>query len=343
MILAPNEITYLSSSFKGQNPLSLFSNITKAPEGNEYKTLSDKGIIVNNAYEAKALDLLMLLTKPEKCSRLIIRNPFCIVEKYTYRVGERLVLAENNNGNFEISELKDLTKLIISVSEFVSMSKIKTTDIAELFTPDELLALLAIVDIYRKKTLEGYIKAVDTEIKLNEYEISEELANGFANGLARSLSNNYKLNKPQTELRGLLKSLAQKGCVKDGEKIELTPVWSVFAKNFLIPETMLLYEMFEIDADGKMMAESTLAVTAGISDIISFTFDRETFKVETLAAAELIRAVEATLECPSFEKEAPAPAAPEAALKPAADGSWRCRCGTENKGNFCINCGSRKP
>jgi hypothetical protein len=372
MILTPNEIAYLSASFKGENPLSLFSNITKSPEGNEYKTLSDKGIIVNNAYEAKALDLLMLLTKPEKCSRLIIQNPFFVTEKYTYKTGNRLVLAENNKGAFEISEMADLTQLILSVSEFVSMSKIKTTDITELFSPDELIVLLAVIDIYRKRTLGGYIGSGENEIKLTEEEISAELADGFANGLAKSVINNYKLKRLQIgTLGGLIASLVKKGCIKAGAEIELTPVWAVFAKNFLIPETILLYEMFELDTDGKMMAESTLAITAGIHDIFSLTFDRETFKFETLAAAELIRAVEATLECPSFEKATPSPAqatptaapAPAAggarmapppaavrpaapaqpgAAQPAADGSWKCKCGTVNKGNFCVNCGSRK-
>lgn len=348
MILTPNEISYLSASFKGQNPLSLFTNITKTPEGNEYKTLSDKGIIVNNAYEAKALDLLMLLTKPEKCSRLIIQNPFCVVEKYTYKIGSRLILAENNNGTFEISEPGDLTQLILSVSEFVSMSKIKTTDITELFSPDELIVLLAVIDIYRKRALGGYIGEGKHEIKLTEEEISAELADGFVNGLAKSVINNYKLKRLEIgTLGGLIASLVKKGCLKAGAEIELTPVWAVFAKNFLIPETMLLYEMFELDADGKMMAESTLAITAGIHDIFSLTFDRETFKFETLAAAELIRAVEATLECPSFEKAVSSPVqAPVAAPAPApaqAAGSWKCRCGAVNKGNFCINCGSRKP
>ena len=29
--------------------------------------------------------------------------------------------------------------------------------------------------------------------------------------------------------------------------------------------------------------------------------------------------------------------------KPAASGSWKCSCGTENTGNFCTNCGAKKP
>ena len=36
------------------------------------------------------------------------------------------------------------------------------------------------------------------------------------------------------------------------------------------------------------------------------------------------------------------PVAPSAPAAPAAD-SWKCSCGTENKGNFCTNCGSKKP
>lgn len=364
MKLTPNEISYLSASFRGQNPLSLFSNITKAPDGSEYKSLSEKGIIVNNAYEAKALDILLLLTKPEKCSRLVIQNPFFVAEKYTYKIGERLIVVENDSGAFNVSEPEDLTNLIVEISKFVSMSSIQTADITELFTPDELLVLLAIFDIYRKKTLAGYIEGKTPEIKVWGSEISSELANGFVNGLAKSVLKNYNLKMPGTvALDKLLHSLEAKGCITAGTEMTLTPVYAIFAKNYLIPENVILYEMFELDENGGMMAESTLAITAGIHDIITFTFDKETFKVETPSAANLVRAIEITLECPSFEKEVPAatvppvthtataPAAPmrqttpqqdTVTYKPAADGSWKCKCGAVNKGNFCVNCGTRK-
>lgn len=355
MILTPNEISYLASSFRGNNPLSLFSNIKTPQKGDEYKTLSDKGIIVGNAYEPKALDMLTLLSNPEKSSRLIIQNTFYVVEKYSYRVGNRLVIAENKDGAFVISEPDDLTGLIISISEFVSMSKIKTTEITELFTPDELIALFTVIDICRRNVLAGYIRGNDYELNLTESDIAAELSGGFANGLARSVINNYSLKKPPAaELARLLESLSKKGCItlSPGAQIKLTPVWTVFAKNFLIPDTIILCEMFETDADGSMMAESTLTITAGIHDIVSLTFDRDTFKFETPAAMQLIRAIEATLECPSFEKKPPAAASanptPPAAASPAAPStpagaSWQCRCGTVNKGNFCVNCGLRKP
>ena len=95
MILTPKEISYLSASFKGQNPLSPFSNITETPDGNEYDSLCEKGIIVNNGYDEKALDMLQRLTNPEMSASLVIQSDFYLVQKFTYKTGDRLILAEN--------------------------------------------------------------------------------------------------------------------------------------------------------------------------------------------------------------------------------------------------------
>lgn len=45
---------------------------------------------------------------------------------------------------------------------------------------------------------------------------------------------------------------------------------------------------------------------------------------------------------PQYQQTAPAPA-PAAAPEPASDDSWTCSCGAVVKGNFCTQCGSKKP
>lgn len=41
--------------------------------------------------------------------------------------------------------------------------------------------------------------------------------------------------------------------------------------------------------------------------------------------------------------QTPPPAAPQQAAPAAGGAVWKCSCGTDNTGNFCVNCGNKKP
>jgi len=363
MILTPKEISYLSASFAGQNPLSPFSNITETPDGSEYNSLCEKGIIVNNGYEEKALDILLQLTKPEIFARLVIKSDFYVVQKYTYRIGDRLILAENYEGALKISEPDDFVDLTIDIHQCLGMSEVSTTDIVGLFTPDELFAFFAIIDLYRKNTLVGYIEGKNPEIKIGESEIINTYSEEFANGIAKIILANYNMKAPSAaELGNALNSLAERGYIETGTGIKLTQVYEILARNFLILENVVLHEMLELDENGDALTESSLVLTAGIRDIISLLFDGDNFLLTTPSAAELARSIFITLSCLPFKKEkeepeaaaaqAAAPAAPMQTAaaqqntvtnQPAADGSWKCSCGAVNDSNFCVNCGSKRP
>lgn len=369
MILTLNEISYLSASFKGENPLSPFSNITVTPDGSEYNTLCEKGIIVNDAYEEKALDILLQLKKPEMSASLIIKNDFYLVQKNTYRIGERLILAENSEGAFKISEPKELTDVLIDIRQCLGMSEMIPTNVSGIFTPDELLVFFALVDIYRKNTLVGYVEGEIPEIKIGESDILNTFSDGYANGLAKTILESYSLKVPDAaELGNVLNSLKERGYIEVGTDIKLTQVYEVFARNFLIPENVILHEMLEVDKNGDLLAESSMALSAGIHDIVSLIFDGENFLLTTPSAAELARSILITLSCLPFKKEeekeesekpeaAASPAVPDAAAPAAqhqtvtaqpaaaqpAGGSWKCSCGNVNDGNFCIICGSKRP
>jgi len=70
------------------------------------------------------------IANPKRCARLIIKNDFFTVEKYTYWNNGKLVLAENRNGEFVFSRVENFSEVVISLSEIFSMSSIKTSDVA---------------------------------------------------------------------------------------------------------------------------------------------------------------------------------------------------------------------
>lgn len=372
MKLTKKEIKFLATSFQPQTPMSIFANINDLPDGSEYQSLVDKGIIEGNAYNASALNLLMLLTKPERCSRLIIQNSFYLIEKYTYRVGDTLVLAENNEGVLDFEILSDPSEIGIKLSEFFGMSRIATADIDEIFTTGELLVLLAMIDITRQKSLIAYADTAEKvdifPISFTSQSINTALTSGYKNGLVEIFLKNYKQVLPQAgQLDMILQSLVQKGVVIMNGGYQLSKAYEHFGRNFLIPESITMYEAMSMLEGGEVAAIARVCVTAGINDILTMLFDGEQVLVKTVSSAQLITNIEEFMSCPEIKNQeadkvvppaqptiaVPTPTAPmtpppvnvaaHTSHSTPSNNNWTCHCGRENTGNFCAGCGSKRP
>lgn len=338
MNLTTKEIAYLQPSFTERTPIGLFSNVNAVPDGTEYDSLVQKEIIRNGSYSPEALEILLHVANPKRCARLIIKNEFFVVEKYTYRNHDKLVLAENANGELDLKRIADLSGISIGLSELFGMSSIKTTDVAVSLPPDEMMVLLALIDLYRKNTLLDYAGKTDPVQAVSEQEILDEIANGFKNGLVRILIKNsaYKAPDPE-EVPRLLASLAVKKCLVSGKGYRLETEYAQLAAHFLIPDTVVLFEAFEVTENEKMPMDGGLCVTAGIHDIIAFVFDGDLVGLYSFSAFQMLSAIEKILACPPLmEEEKPA-------TPPADPSSWTCACGSTNTGKFCAGCGQKKP
>lgn len=349
MRLSKKEIKYLSASFQNSTNLSLFKNIEADVDGTEYKSLVEKGIIVGNAYETKALEILMLLSSVVRSSRFIVQNPFFIVEKYTYSAGDKLILAENYEGELEFSYLEDINEISIKLSEIFGMSKIVNTEINEVFTPDEMVVLYSVIDMVRIAALKNYAGDDNKKFNFSEEEITGQLNSDYKNGFAQVFTSNYNYIIPDNlKISGILDSLANKGAIKKESEYSLEGEYLKFANNFLIIESISMYESFEIQSDGEIAAVAKLAISSGIHDIVAMYFDGEMVDFSTVSAKQLLFNIEDFMKCPEFEKksekQADEPLAEVANQQPKAvtkSGDWVCqKCGKQNSGKFCAGCGT---
>lgn len=371
MKLSKKEIKFLSSSFQVESPLSIFANINDAPDGSEYQSLLAKGVIVGDSYNPEDLNLLMMLAKPSRCARFILQNSFFVIEKYTYRVGDSLILAQNNEGEMDFEILNDTSEISIKLSDVLGMSRISTSDISEVFTPGEMTVTLAMIDISRKRNMLSYADAAVNDVPLTVDTINHEISSSYKNGLLDIFIKNYKLSAPQPEhTLTLLESLVKKGVVQYNGGYTLSPNYDHFAHNFLIPESIVMYEAMDLLPDGEVAVIARVAITAGLHEIITFLYDGELVEVSTVSAAQLLTNIEEFMSCPeikavsipSTEAVTPAPAsqnavpptvpeqvATQTAAQPIVqsniqdDGTWSCQCGKVNTGNFCASCGSKRP
>jgi len=302
MKLTTSEVAFLAKYFDKISTISLFANIGETLNGTEEKSLTEKGILKDGKLVSEANEILGIIAHAKNCTRLILRDSFFVVEKYTYKVEDKIVLTENEDGNFLFSLPDNLDSTISELSEFVGKSKIRSSNIETLFTSEEMLTLLAIVDIYRKNALLNYVGQGDTKEEIPFIEIAKHLLSPSKNSLLQMISNNYKYSIPLAEkILDILENLIKKGCVVYRNGYTLTREYAIFAKGFLIPETVVMIETFSLSENDEVMVSGALCVCAGIRDIISFIFDEDEIEIASISGSQLLQLIENFLKCPDIQ------------------------------------------
>lgn len=371
MKLTKSEIKYLSTSFVPQTPISIFANIEAQLDSTEYQSLAAKGVIVGNAYSHEALEMLTLLARPDKGARFLAQTPDFIVEKYTYRIGDKLILAENDDGVLEFTQVDGVTALASRFTEAFGMSGYGSTEIELILTSGEMTVFFAFTDLHRKRQLAEYA-GIQTDTRGFSAEAAiAEIGSDYKNGLTGLFLKNYRLAAPSPDdVRRICALLVSKGIIADAGGYKLTGQYEHFARTFLIIETIAMVEAFGMLPGGEVATVSRIAASAGKNEAIAILYDGDVVQMNTTSPLQMLINIEAFMSCPSFEKPpaapvpapaapvyaAPAPAAPAAYAAPAAvsaipfaapptaaPGTWTCSCGRVNTRNFCAGCGSQKP
>ena len=89
-------------------------------------------------------------------------------------------------------------------------------------------------------------------------------------------------------------------CPSCGTRYYLQPEYSVFAKTFLIPDTVVIMEAFNADEHGRVTTGAALCICAGVKDIASFIFCPEGIELSSISGMQLMQMVENFLNCPDI-------------------------------------------
>lgn len=305
MQLSSTEITYLASLFENTTPLSPFVNNKQAPLGTETDSLTEKNILANGVLTEEANALFAPLASPERCSRMILQKPFCLLEKYTYSKEGKLTLAESDGQGLVFTALEGDAQPIIEVmDDFFPHSQIKNANINITLAPSQALVLLACIDLCRTRALGAYLSGQGADLSFTADDIVAQMNAGFVNGLVYGLSGNCNVPLPEDEtVASLMVLIEQAGCISPVElgKYVLTDDYRLFASSFLIYDSLLLLEAFEITSENKMAASMDLCFISGMHDILAFSAVPEGFEITTLSGADIRARTKATLDCPTFD------------------------------------------
>lgn len=300
MKLNKREIACLAEAFSTENPLSLFSNMKENLDGTEMATLEEKGIIKDGKFTKEWKDAFEVIRNPERCARLILKDNSLLVEKYAYKTGDKIVLAENEQGEMLISVPENFNQVILALSEFTGMSNIAASEMGVFLPTDEALVLLSMIDLYRRNELLSFLEEKSVE-KFLLSDVTNQLENPVKNSLTRMLKSNYNLDSPKQETEALLGKLMEKGIISFDGGYKLVDEYETVGKSFLIPETLVMLEAFQISPEGRVITAGALCVAAGVKNIISFVFAGDEMEIGSITGSYLLKIIENFLNCPVLE------------------------------------------
>jgi hypothetical protein len=299
MKLTMQEVAYIGKMYQGLSEISLLANLNEIEDGSELFSLMEKEVIVEDELSSKARDIMDIVANADRCARLFVKDRFCVVEKYTYRFKDALVLVENVDGEMLFSHVTDLTTATADVAELIGASHMKSANISEIFSHGELLALLGVVDYHRMSSLGAYIGCeTGRKMAVSETELEELFENGQDHYLSKLMIQNYEFGIPKgSALTEALQKLVQRGCLKVQDGYTLTTDYDLFAKGFLMPETLMTLEGLGYDQSGELLTAISLCVGAGLRDLVFIALGRTDAEMATVSGAEMLQLIDNYMKC----------------------------------------------
>jgi hypothetical protein len=297
MRLTLSEVSFLAKSFPNTNQLSLFANIKVPVQGTEQKNLEEKGVFRDGRLTEAWQDQFAAVAAPQRCTRFILRNGPYLIEKYAYRSDAGYALAENDGGDIEFTAPESLEGVLAQVSRWIGRSDLKSFDIEIQLKNGAALVLLALIDIGRQNTLEAYLGRETKEPVLFS-QLRAQLEKPAPNSLVTLLVKNYGYPVPEIEdTKELLDGLVARKIVSFDRGYTLAPEYGAVASNFLIPQTIVLLEAFDLDENSELSGMSMLCVCAGIKEIVSFVLAEGQMEIVSISGWQMLKIVEDFLGC----------------------------------------------
>ena len=116
------------------------------------------------------------------------------------------------------------------------------------------------------------------------------------------LVNNYHYAIPdREEIKEILGKLFERKVIEQADDYRLKKEYERFAVNFLMPQTVIMLEAFDVTtSDGMLVSAGMLFVTAGVKDICAFLFTDEEVEVSSVAAGHMLKTIENFMSCPDL-------------------------------------------
>lgn len=300
--LTLEELAYLGKIFEEKNQLGLLSNVNVPLKGNEQELLAKKGVIENGELTLGMDIFLSTIAKPDRVCRFISQAGYLVVEKYSYWKDGRTVLAENSGDGFVFSIDSDLTAVKGQLVDLFGGANLKTTSVSLQLAKDELLTFAALVDLYRKEELLGYLSDGQSSNGFSREELKSYVQQPMKNGFLTFLQRNFEgFSAPFDVNKGVFE-LKKKSILVGDEKLTLNFECALFAKNFLLVHSVSLLEVLNLK-NGGLIVSSVIFLNASVHDVLRIQLMRGEMDLLSVTSRQQIDEILWALSCPQLEVE----------------------------------------
>lgn len=301
MELLINELKVLKEYFTAASAIGIFSGIDKNNSQEMIYSLEKKGVMKNGVLAREAQKLLEIAANPDVSCRFVLQESSLLVEKYAYRKGAELILAENAGGVLKISKVEDLAETMMNIGDFIGLTQFKHADFEIAVSKDEIYVLLSLFDIYREKTMLSYCRQ-QSDPGVTFAEIRSHLDMPNETGLVAMIKGNYGWEIPTIDntKKALLDCLIPKNVVAFNQNYSLSDEYAVFGSNSLTYQLITTVEVLQTLKDGETALSGILYVSAGLKDNLLFIMGGDKIELSTVSSSYALKMFEGFLKCPSI-------------------------------------------
>ncbi len=296
------EIHLLKEHYSDVSAYSLFNKLP-APKGEgSLETLEKKQVLEDGQIVPAMKNVLDIIAFPEIVAHFQLKQLEVNMVKNVYGVGKQRILVEFHRDSVIISTYEtEIESLRTEIANHVGASFQKHSLLKQTFNAEELLCFAALVDWLRRVTL-GKLLNQELTTKLSFNEFVSFIKEPLNNGILSQVLNLTKLPIPNESgckkgLAGLKKKFLVES-YQDDIVIDKSTV--LFAINFLVPNTTITLELYDLTNSKKILTAKEKIIQATPKDILSLSANAEGYLAESLTSTEVISKIMAYLSGPSL-------------------------------------------
>gem|GEM_PF-5824257 len=335
--LTKNELSFLSMAFNAPTDISPFASVDGTTLGNEYSSLTEKGIIVNDSYSDEAARYLRVLEGAQNRADILVANNIGSFRMSKYKADNDVIRVDFENGEMVVSDYGEFDYALLN--DYFPFSTTKITDIVVKLDPECFAALLAVFDFFRRNELLSLAGISSSEVMYPDDLLTSSMP--WNNGLFTRIGRRMSLPEIRSDrVDRLIGRLFEEGLIEQsGNGFRLETLLDETATGSVIVDTEV---MLKSGVSGKKKASNThYFLICGTNNTLGIVFDGVDYTLTTASGSDVAREIERTLNA-GEGIVSNSPSEPEPDIYPddgMVDTVWNSNADAES-GVRCPSCGA---
>ncbi len=304
MELTLKEMQILADYVTG-NQYSFFNDLPKIRGEGSLDSLRDKGVLQEDGLTTAVVPLVEALAQPESVAKFQLSQLEVNMRKRVYKRGERKVLVEFHREMVILSPFdSEVESVRVEIANHTGVSFQKHSQLKQVLTGDELLALMALADWLRRVALSELLNQTAAK-QLTVDDLLSFMADPLKLGLlAQTIDMTHLAVPNKAALEKALAGLLEKRLVESYQpQIIIDKSTILLAINFLVPNMSISLELYDLTDEARVLTAREMILQASPKDALSYSVTTAGFAVESVTGGQVTEKILAYLSCPSLNQK----------------------------------------